>query len=448
MVGSGWGGPRGLGGLISGASAGAESDGVCGPATCKYANASVRLQARWELPCAICGQAYGACIQCAAAHSCMTAFHPLCARAARLHMAAVPDYEDSSESDDAPEPCSDPGQLPSEPAACARAVGRAQGRPEKEDGRASGTSDWIGSGSANGIGGGVADGVGGGDRRRRQRRRQPGVGGTALCDGRRLVCFCARHTAAASAAAAAAAVPAAAFGTCADAAARLALKAGPAASRPNEKPKQSPTASPTKTHGAAQRKCARAAEFGHALRRGARAPEALAAALAKRAFVRAKPYLVRTARAAGAPPRSRCFRLVLAAGQAPTLIPTPNPHVLAASRKRPPDGSRGSAWGSIPCCSDPAAALQLVEVAGPWAPGAVRLNPTAAGQPLRVQTLLALLGARGAVTEAFWGTKEGGGRQVTATGSEVHSGSAVLSLAERMAAMRQTLSQRVTCGVC
>lgn len=65
-----------------------------------------------------------------------------------------------------------------------------------------------------------------------------------------------------------------------------------------------------------------------------------------------------------------------------------------------------------------------------------------------VQTLLALLCARGAVAVAVRGTKEGGGRQAMATGSEVHSGGAVLSLAERMAAMRQTLPQRVTCGAC
>ncbi|KAK9830592.1 hypothetical protein WJX81_002721 [Elliptochloris bilobata] len=39
-------------------------------------------KARWELPCSLCGQAYGACIQCAGARACTTAFHPLCARAA------------------------------------------------------------------------------------------------------------------------------------------------------------------------------------------------------------------------------------------------------------------------------------------------------------------------------------------------------------------------------
>ncbi len=42
--------------------------------------------------------------------------------------------------------------------------------------------------------------------------------------------------------------------------------------------------------------CSRCIPYNHDLRRGHRAPDAIAAALAKRAFVRATPYLVTTAR--------------------------------------------------------------------------------------------------------------------------------------------------------
>ena len=46
-------------------------------------------KARWKLRCQLCRQQHGACIQCAGSNSCFAAFHPLCARSAGLHMAAV-----------------------------------------------------------------------------------------------------------------------------------------------------------------------------------------------------------------------------------------------------------------------------------------------------------------------------------------------------------------------
>ena len=57
--------------------------------------------------------------------------------------------------------------------------------------------------------------------------------------------------------------------------------------------------------------CSRCMPYNHELRRGHRAPDAIAAALAKRAFVRATPYLVTLARTPvfppqRVPPRIRC----------------------------------------------------------------------------------------------------------------------------------------------
>ena len=48
--------------------------------------------------------------------------------------------------------------------------------------------------------------------------------------------------------------------------------------------------------------CSRCTPYNHELRRGHRAPDAIAAALAKRAFVRATPYLVTLGRSPAFPP--------------------------------------------------------------------------------------------------------------------------------------------------
>ena len=54
-------------------------------------------QARRQLRCSICKQAYGACIQCSGHKNCFTAFHPLCARSAGLVMDSVHDETFSPE---------------------------------------------------------------------------------------------------------------------------------------------------------------------------------------------------------------------------------------------------------------------------------------------------------------------------------------------------------------
>lgn len=71
----------------------------------------------------------------------------------------------------------------------------------------------------------------------------------------------------------------------------------PAAMRMSSQPalqSADPQAAMLPAHAAAQDSgaCARETPYNHALKRGHRAPEAIAAALAKRAFVRAVPYLV------------------------------------------------------------------------------------------------------------------------------------------------------------
>jgi len=345
-----------------------------------HALAPRRVQARWELPCSLCGQAYGAAIQCAAARLCTAAFHPLCARAADLHMAPVPDYSASSSES---EPDDDAAEGRGESAA---AGARAGGAPCAAEAAVAG-------GGVEGASRARADAG-------RPRRRRPARCGTTLADGWRLVCYCARHTAAAGPAGAAhAAATAAAARECAGASARP----SPAA----EVPVGSPDAEP----GGARRAsgceggCARTRAFDHGLRRGERAPEALAAALAKRAFVRSVPYLVSGAGGA-TPPPSRCYRVV--ADDASEALE---------------EGGSGAASDPAPAAAAGAtrAALRLAEVPGTWASGAgggaaARAWPAARG----VQALLGPSGAAG--------------------------GSLVLSLAQRMAAMRRTLARRVTCG--
>jgi hypothetical protein len=353
------------------------------------------VQARWELPCSLCGQAYGAAIQCAAARLCTAAFHPLCARAADLHMAAVPDYSASSS---VSEPDDGAAEGHGEPGAAGAAA----------DGTARAAEAAVAAG-----GGGGAGGEGAGRARAdagRPRRRRPARCGTTLADGWRLVCYCARNTAAAGPAGAAhAAATAAAARECAGASARPSSAAEPPVGSPNAEPGGARRA------GGCEGGCARTRAFDHGLRRGERAPEALAAALAKRAFVRSVPYLVSGTRGA-TPLPSRCYCVVADdAAEAQTLG----------------EGGGGAASDPAPAAAAGAtrAALRLAEVPEPWASGAgggaaARAWPAARG-------LQALLGPPGT----------SGGRQGNSTG-----GPPVLSLAQRMAAMRRTLARRVTCG--
>lgn len=99
-----------------------------------------------------------------------------------------------------------------------------------------------------------------------------------LHPGVRLLCFCKRHSAAAE----------------------VAMAQTPAPSRRPTIPPNETTATATNTtttltvtaREGPSGGCSREGVYNHALRRGHRAPEAVAAALAKRAFVRAVPYLV------------------------------------------------------------------------------------------------------------------------------------------------------------
>ena len=379
-------------------------------------------QARWELLCSLCGQAYGACIQCAGSQACVTAFHPLCARAARLHMAAVPDFSADSDSDDAadqgagPDPAPD-HNLPGADATGDRGLGGCGGEADR----------------AEGAGGALLRGAAG--RRAKRRRHAPQQGGTALAGGRRLVCFCVRHAAAdACARPVTCAGPGAAAGG-ANAAARGVGAGGPGAGSRAESagalaasaelPSYLPCAAIT-LEGSS-----RTWPFNHALRRGARAPEALAAALAKRAFVQAKPYIVSTARHSATPPPSRCFRAVASVCGGSCELPCTTSGPIAK-----PD-----------VCS--AARLQLQEMPGPWVPGVAGANSPGSGRPASIALVQLFAGlqrapgGRGASHQAAKGNPQAGtlGPAWPCAGER-----SVLSLAERMEAMRRTLAQRVTCG--
>lgn len=380
-------------------------------------------QARWELSCSLCEQAYGACIQCAGSQACVTAFHPLCARAARLRMAAVPDFSADSDSDDTAEQDANPKPDP-------------DADLRLPDAHAAGSADLGGCGGrADGVesaGGAPLGGLAG--RRAKRRRHAPQPGGTALADGRRLVCFCARHAAAdtnpapygpgASAGGAGGAGQGVrqgvgAGGACAGSRADCAGAAAAATGRP-------PCASGT-LEG-----CSRTHPFDHALRRGARAPEALAAALAKRSFVRARPYVVSTARHGAAPPPSRCFRVVApSAGGSCDLT-----CAVSGSKAKP----------QVVCS---AARVPLREVLGPCVPGAAGADPAGSGQPAPTTLAALLQGLQQALSgrATLPGAAEAGPQvDAPALAGPCAGERGVLSLAERMAAMRRTLARRVTCG--
>ena len=187
-------------------------------------------QGRFQLTCSVCGQLWGACIQCAALRACYTAFHPLCARSAGLHMATLHDDFSSSDDDDsggtglepnfAPNPAAHDMQLLEEPGKlCAQSK-----------------------------------------RRSKRRWRE----GTAVGEGARLVCHCARHTPA---------VPA------------------EGVSRAATAPAPSGFLQPVWLE-VSKEESSRCRPFNHALRRGHREPDVIAAALAKRRFVCVTPYLI------------------------------------------------------------------------------------------------------------------------------------------------------------
>ncbi|GAB4814051.1 hypothetical protein N2152v2_001097 [Parachlorella kessleri] len=55
--------------------------------------------ARLKLACRVCGQQYGSCVQCSGSKKCYASFHPLCAWGAGFKMELVVDYDTDSESD-------------------------------------------------------------------------------------------------------------------------------------------------------------------------------------------------------------------------------------------------------------------------------------------------------------------------------------------------------------
>lgn len=283
---------------------------------------------RRSLLCSICSQPYGACIQCAGSSKCYAAFHPSCARDAGYPMAAVWDEDSSDDEEDAAAPAAGTEQRSSgskpKNAAAEAAKGKQKGRGTRSS-------------------------------KPRNVRKE----GTAAGDNTRLFCFCPKHrsvaggmtsslifqssvscSAAPSAGTAAAAAAAAASNSAAGGGSVAAAAAGGARGQEVTSPRRlpslcaatqqqqqhvesaigaaaasgAPTAAAAAAGGvpgpgmgvmlfgeaaAAAGSCARSRPADTAVRRGLRAPDALAAALRKRLYVQALPYLVTSSTCAG-----------------------------------------------------------------------------------------------------------------------------------------------------
>ena len=234
------------------------------------------MQARRQLRCSICKQAYGACIQCSGHKHCFTAFHPLCARAAGLVMDSV--HDETFSPDDSPPP---------ESVGTLSQVDTTAGGPAPEA---------------------------------KRRRRGSWYEGTAVGDGTKLVSIPASWVAMLL------------FSPCervpwAQLGAPSSFSASIAACRCRKssccpqvcycrrhQPQQQPLGTPAGTQAGRQSPrvaagpwpspdagrrldgdaadSSRCRPFDHALRRGLRAPEVVAAAIAKRSFLRAEAYQV------------------------------------------------------------------------------------------------------------------------------------------------------------
>lgn len=284
-----------------------------------------------SLLCSICQQPYGACIQCAGSSKCYAAFHPTCARDAGYPMVAAYDEDSDSETDT-------PATAAGAPATGTRSF--------LEPSQAA-----VGSGEV-GIQqqqqGMNSRGKGPKQRGRSKKLRKEG---TAAGDNTRLLCFCPKHRLKAAgmerslmfetsidptAAVASTAVhtgavcSGAAGGSSAAATASFAAGSGqratsfsstasvvcsagtslaPSAAAPSKE--VSRTASRLSEAAVTLGTCARSRPADTAIRRGLRAPDALAAALRKRQYVMALPYLVTSSTQAQQllpppVPRARC----------------------------------------------------------------------------------------------------------------------------------------------
>lgn len=293
----------------------------------------VLVQAKWQLTCYLCQQRYGACIQCAGSNKCFLAFHPSCARSAGLLMETVEpgsDYETSEAESE--------GEAP----ATHSAVQYQTGLDENQDTlnvpickvpQADG-SNTIPATASKGCPGGVVDGrdagantpglpsaqagtekVKGGltsvtARKRRKRSGAPMQEGTYIGGGRRMMCYCPKHSHMAQTPAGtshqrtvpAAAATASGASSAAEAAVDTSLPHKHRQAQQQSAPQQASSSGQSnwvpdgqpKAHQLPGHKagCIREVPFNHACRRGQREPDAVAAALAKRLFVAKTPYII------------------------------------------------------------------------------------------------------------------------------------------------------------
>ncbi len=312
------------------------------------------LQAKCQLTCHLCQQRYGACIQCAGSSKCFLAFHPSCARNADLVMETVEpgsDYDTSeaeSDSDKAPAQNTvsrqgvslEENQATSNMPATASKGSQLKGTdPASADipqrlsssqgfGDQPADTECVETPSA-------TDAVVSGEEvnpcansallsapKRRRRHGAPVQEGTYIGGGRRMMCYCPKHShmaqmpqgvllQQAAVPAASLAAPLAALGAASlPGKAAMTHDAQPEAGQGSEQQQSAhqpgnaaegllPSCSgQPPAYQLPQHKpgCIRGVPFNHACRRGQREPDAIAAALAKRLFVAKTPYIIGAAR--------------------------------------------------------------------------------------------------------------------------------------------------------
>ena len=334
------------------------------------------MQAKHQLVCYLCQQRYGACIQCAGSNKCFMAFHPSCARSAGLVTETVEpgsDYDTSAaESDAEAEPAKgtdqpqasrsadenrDTSNMPqavSQAKAMSEAATNAKPMPDLgSQTKHGGVTDCAdGDVSAQHMGameeashtpadrqGGrvitprVGDEQSAGAKHAKHSRhlsstalasapkRRKGTGaptqeGTYIGGGRRMMCYCPKHSHVAKNPHAStqhqtetsivaqsgphavplAAKPQASLGSKHADQARVTGGLGDngqTEGQPDGQVKGQTVTFQLPEHKAG---CVRGVPFNHACRRGQREPDALAAALAKRTFVAQTPYIIGAAR--------------------------------------------------------------------------------------------------------------------------------------------------------
>eukprot|EP00887_Chlorella_sp_A99_P002328 scaffold10.g2328.t1 len=261
---------------------------------------------RFRITCALCRQPHGACVQCCDPR-CYAAFHPLCARQApncRIELVEDSDGEEEEEAEGQCREGSSPAADENDAAADNRPPPRRAPKRQRKEGYSVGAHRLlVFCPKHSGL-----DGDGGSGGKQRGRGGQPlprGGAATSAAAGAR----------AAAAEGACEAEPSTGRG--AASAAELAAAASAAAAEaapPVQQQAQVPAAG-----------CARAVPFDFALRRGQRAPEAMAAAQAKRQYVRRVPYLVGGPRQQARPdvPPSSCTWLEPAAGPSAACVEAP-----------------------------------------------------------------------------------------------------------------------------